>query len=116
MSRKPGGPVPNQEGVSNGAPGEAVSGPSTGRPSGPISPSDLVKPAGGIQRVFLSIDVACSICGAQRGQQCTTRNKDGEIVPANISHNSRAEKAEEATKRWAAWHGDTACNRELPPL
>ena len=113
--RKPVAPVPNQEGVSNGAPGAAVSGPSTGRPSGHISPSDLVKPADGAQRVFLSIDVVCPSCGVPRGERCQ-RWQDGKMVKLDISHNSRAKRAEQATKHWAAWHGDKARNAELPPI
>lgn len=89
MSRKPGAPVPSQEA------GEAVSGPSTGR-----------------ARVFLSTDVVCPYCAAQPGQGCVQR--DGS--KAVISHNVRAIRAETATKRWAAWHGDKARNAELPPL
>lgn len=113
---KPVRPVASQEGVSNGAPGEPVSGPSTSRPRVSISPSDLVKPAGGVQRVFLSTDVVCSFCKAQPGERCKVRQPNGEYVLADISHNGRAKRADEATKRWAAWHGDKARNAELPPL
>lgn len=99
MSRKPVAPVVSQEGVSKGAPGEPVSGPSTSR-----------------ARVFLSTDVVCSYCGARPGQKCTTRQDNGERTPAVISHNVRATRAEQATKRWAAWHGDKQASAELPPL
>lgn len=97
-SRKPVAPVPSQEGVSNRAPGEAASGPSTDRPTG-------------LAKQFFSIDVACSYCGAEPGQRCHDRGSD---KPSDISHNSRAEKAEKATVHWRAWHGDKAANAELP--
>lgn len=99
MSRKPVSPVVNQEGVSIGAPGEPVSGPSTGR-------------LAGASRQFLSTDVVCSYCGAQPGQRCVSR--DG--LAADISHNVRAVRAQDATKRWRAWHGDKEANLEAPPL
>src|SRR6266566_4510505 len=102
MSRKPVAPVEGQEGVRHDAPGQPASGPSTSRPAG--------------LRTFLSIDVTCSVCGAQPGQRCQTRNRDGKLVVADISHNPRAKCAEDVTKRWAAWHGDAARNWGLPPL
>jgi hypothetical protein len=94
MSRKPVAPVPSEV-----ASREAVSGPvQTGR-----------------ARVFHSTDVACSYCGALPGQPC--RDRTGKIgYPGSVSHNSRIEKAEHATKVWAAWHGDKNANAELPPL
>jgi len=93
---KPVRPVANQEGVGHGAPGSPQVVPSTSRP-----------------RVFQSVDVRCNACGVEPGEKCRNRIDN---TSQDVPHDSRAKKADELTRRWAAWHGDKRSNQEFPPL
>lgn len=62
---------------------------------------------------FSAIDFTCPHCRAKVGKPCLNKTLG---VVQNDFHDSREKKAEAATLRWNAWHGDKDASARVPPL